>query len=138
MPGPRAEMTAVVARWDPASRELTIANCGHVPPVVIRADNQVEHIGVPKAHGLGGRASPKPAERSAAFEAGDRLVMVSDGVVGQSEGKAGLGMDGFVEAALQSKRATAADTVRRVHTAVLSASGGDLTDDATVVCLSVS
>jgi serine phosphatase RsbU (regulator of sigma subunit) len=138
MPGPRAEMTAVIARWDPASRELAIANCGHVPPVVIRADNQVEHIGVPKAHGLGGRASPKPAERSAAFEAGDRLVVVSDGVVGQSEGKAGLGMDGFVQAALQSKRATAADTVRRVQTAVLRASGGDLTDDATVVCLSVS
>jgi len=28
--------------------------------------------------------------------------------------------------------------VRKVHTAVLAATGGDLDDDATVVCLSVS
>jgi serine phosphatase RsbU (regulator of sigma subunit) len=32
MRGPRAEMTAVVARWDPTSRELTIANWDTDPP----------------------------------------------------------------------------------------------------------
>jgi serine phosphatase RsbU (regulator of sigma subunit) len=62
--------------------------------------------------------------------------MVSDGVV--VEGKAGLGIDGVIEAALRSERGTAADTVRKIHTVVLDASGGDLQDDATVVCLSVS
>ncbi len=43
-----------------------------------------------------------------------------------------------MHAALQSESATAADTVRRVHTAVLDATAGDLHDDATAVCLSVS
>jgi len=138
MPGPRAEMTAVAARWDPAARRLTVANCGHVAPMVLRADREAEHLEVPKGHGLGGRATPKPVERSAPLESGDRLVMVSDGVVKWGKGQAGLGIDGVIEAALQSVTGTAADTVRKVHTAVLEAAGGELEDDATVVCLAVS
>jgi serine phosphatase RsbU (regulator of sigma subunit) len=137
MPGPRAEMTAVVAHWDPVSRRLTVANCGHVAPLIIRADGDTLHMEFRGGHGLGGRASPKPAERTDVLEPGDRLVMVSDGVVKDGEGKAGLGVDGLVKAALSSERATAADTVRKIHTAVLEASGGELDDDATAVCLSV-
>jgi hypothetical protein len=47
-------------------------------------------------------------------------------------------INGVVDAALRSERASAADTARKVHEAVLEASGGGLADDATVVCLSVS
>jgi serine phosphatase RsbU (regulator of sigma subunit) len=138
MPGPRAEMTALIARWDPATYRLTIANCGHVPPIVIRPGRKAEHVRVPKAHGLGGRASPKPIERTTELRPGDRLVLVSDGVIGGGKGKAGLGGNGVISAALESRTATAADTVRRVHTAVLDSTDGNLEDDATVVCLSVS
>ena len=136
VPGPRAEMTALVARWDTASGKLALANCGHVAPLIIRADSAVEHVRVPEGRGLGGRASVKPAERSTRLDPGDRLVLVSDGVV-RNRGKAGLGRDGLVRAALRSERATAADTVREIYSAVLAASGGDLEDDATAVCLSV-
>jgi serine phosphatase RsbU (regulator of sigma subunit) len=138
MPGPRAEMTAVAAIWDPAAERLSIANCGHVSPVILRSDSEPEILNFPKAHGLGGRASPKPLERSATLEAGDRLLMVSDGVIKCGEGKAGLGVEGLIEAALRSERGTAADTVREVHSAVLAVSEGELADDATVVCLSIS
>lgn len=138
MPGPRAEMTAVAVCWDPATHELSIANCGHVAPVILRADAEPEHLDFPKAHGLGGRASPKPIERSTVLEPGDRLLMVSDGVVKSGKGKAGLGVEGLIEAALRSERSTAADTVRQVHSAVLAASDGELADDATAVCLSIS
>ena len=68
---------------------------------------------------------------------GDRLVMASDGVVKRGEGQAGLGYDRLGKAALRSERQTAADTVREIHKTVLAASGGDLEDDATAVCLSV-
>jgi serine phosphatase RsbU (regulator of sigma subunit) len=137
MPGPRAEMTAVATRWDPATKELTVANCGHVAPVILRAGAEVEHLSAPQAHGLGGRASPKPVEKSTSLGPGDRLVIVSDGVIKSGEGKAGLGAEGVVQAALRSERETAADTVREVHKAVLAASDGELADDATAVCLSV-
>jgi serine phosphatase RsbU (regulator of sigma subunit) len=128
-------MTAVATRWDPASHELSVANCGHVPPVILRGGGDVELLRAPPGPGLGGRSSPKPAEHETTLGAGDRLVMVSDGVVECGDGNAGLGLDGTIAAALRSERETAADTVRQVHRAVLAV-GGRLTDDATVVCLS--
>jgi hypothetical protein len=64
-------------------------------------------------------------------------VIVSDGVVKSGQGKAGLGVEGVVQAALRSERETAADTVREIHKAVLAGSDGELSDDATAVCLSV-
>lgn len=138
MPGPQVEMSAVVTHWDPATRELTVANCGHVPPVVIRNDGTAEKLKVPKVRGLGGRSAPEPAERSTALNDGDRLILVSDGVVADGKGKAGLGIDGLLEAAQRSQRATAPDTVREIHAAVLQASEGELSDDATAVCLAIT
>ncbi|HEV2874094.1 MAG TPA: PP2C family protein-serine/threonine phosphatase [Thermoleophilaceae bacterium] len=138
MPGPRAEMTAVAAHWDPATDELNVVNCGHVPPVVIRGDGSVDRFDFGPGHGLGGRATPKPDRRSGSLVSGDRLVLVSDGVIKCGEGQAGLGFEGVIEAAAGVERATAAETVRELHRAVLAASDGDLDDDATVVCLAVS
>jgi serine phosphatase RsbU (regulator of sigma subunit) len=137
MPGPRAEMTALVSRWDPTTHRLEIANCGHLPPLLIRADSTWEVVEMPSAHGLGGRASAKPVERSLDLVPGDRMVLVSDGVTNGGRGKAGLGVAAVAEAALGSARGGAADTVREIHRAVLTKSGDDLHDDATVVCLSV-
>jgi serine phosphatase RsbU (regulator of sigma subunit) len=114
-----------------------VANCGHVPPLIVRQGNELERLETPPSHGLGGRASPKPQERSTSLVSGDRLVMVSDGVINSGDGKAGLGFDGLAEAVLRSQRATGADTVREIHRAVLDAAGGELKDDATAVCLSV-
>jgi serine phosphatase RsbU (regulator of sigma subunit) len=137
MPGPRAEMTAAVARWDPATHALSVANCGHIPPLIIRADSSVEELTIPPTHGLGGRASAKPVERTTTLGPGDRLVMVSDGVTDCGTGGTALGTDGLIEAALRPRRGSAADTVREIHSAVLAATHGDLTDDSTAVCLSV-
>ena len=137
MPGPKAEMDAIVARWDPASFRLEIVNCGHVAPLIVRAGNRVVTVELPAGRGLGGRSSPKPTERATVLEPGDRLLLCSDGVVEDAAGQAGLGMDGVAAAAVLSDRGSAADTVRRVHRAVLEASEEELQDDATVVCLSV-
>jgi serine phosphatase RsbU (regulator of sigma subunit) len=138
MPGPHAEMTALATRWDPAAHRLALANCGHVPPVVIRSGGEAKALGTPGGRGLGGRAQPNPAISSFELSSGDRLVLVSDGVVGRGEGKAGLGMDGLIDAARRATEGTGAETVRKVHTAVLAAAQGDLKDDATAVCLAVA
>lgn len=138
MPGRQVEMSALTAHWDPATWELVVANCGHLAPILVRGDGEIEQLHAPATRGLGGRAAPTPAERSTSLKSGDRLLMVSDGVVTNENGKAGLGVDGVAGAALRSERATAADTVRRIHTAVFSAADGELADDATVVCLAVT
>jgi serine phosphatase RsbU (regulator of sigma subunit) len=137
MPGPRAEMTAVAVHWDPSVSEVRVANCGHVAPVILRTNGGIEPLRFPKGRGLGGRPSPRPIERTASLASGDRLLLVSDGVVKAGKGQAGLGVEGLIAAALRSERQTAADTVREVHKAVLQTSDGDLEDDATAVCLSV-
>jgi serine phosphatase RsbU (regulator of sigma subunit) len=116
---------------------LSVANCGHIPPLIIRADSTLEELTIPPTHGLGGRASAKPVDRTARLGPGDRLVMVSDGVTKCGDADAGLGRDGLVEAALRPRRGSAADTVREIHKAVLAATDGHLTDDSTAVCLSV-
>ena len=137
MPGPRAEMTALIARWDPGAKALEVFNCGHVEPVILREDGSAQPLKGSSAHGLGGRSTPKPAELSETLHGGDRLLLVSDGVIESGRGQAGLGTGGLVEAASRTGRGSAADTVREVHRAVLEASGGDLSDDATAVCLSI-
>ena len=50
-------------------------------------------------------------------------------------GRPGWGRSGLVRAALNAGRDSASETVRAVHRAVLEASEGELSDDATAVCL---
>ena len=87
MPGPAAEMTAIVARWDPATFRLELVNCGHTTPLLIRGDRTVEQVDMPARRGLGGRAGPRPAELATTLEPGDRLILCSDGVI--TDGRAG-------------------------------------------------
>jgi serine phosphatase RsbU (regulator of sigma subunit) len=109
-----------------------------VPPVLLRERGRATSVGRQQGHGLGGRSRPRADETSVRLRPGDRLVLVSDGVVGRGEGQAGLGVEGMIAAAQGSRTASAADTVRKIHSAVLAASGGELDDDATVVCLAVA
>lgn len=135
MPGPRAEMTALVAHWDPIGGSVRVYGCGHVPPLLIRADGGAERLDCTPSAGLGGRSTPTPGIREKRVAPGDRLVLVSDGVVGKRDGQAGLGEAGMADAALAAGHESASETVRAIHDAVLAASRGDLDDDATAVCL---
>jgi serine phosphatase RsbU (regulator of sigma subunit) len=135
MPGPRVEMTAVVAHWEPTGGALRVFSCGHVSPLLVRADGEIERLGGGGSVGLGGRSTPTPDIVTRALRPGDRVVLVSDGVVRHGEGQAGLGDDGLLGAVAEAGRDSASETVRAIHRAVLAASAGKLGDDATAVCL---
>jgi len=137
MPGPRTEMTALVAHWDPALGLLRTFSCGHVAPLLIRAGREPERLGCTASAGLGGRSTPTPGTRDVDLDSGDRLVLVSDGVVHHGDGQAGLGEEGLFRAAVAADNHSASETVRAIHGAVLEATDGKLTDDATAVCLLV-
>jgi serine phosphatase RsbU (regulator of sigma subunit) len=136
LPGPKAEMTAALAHWDPTTYELRICNCGHVAPMILGDGGEAETLHFADSHGLGGRPTPKPSEHRSRLLPGDRLLMVSDGVVSQRDGGVGLASEALIAAASRSQQSSASDTVREIHRAVLAASpAGGLADDATALCL---
>ena len=138
LPGRRSEVRAAIARWHPSSRRLSVVACGHSPLTVVRGSGEVVHLAGESDTRLGGRARPKPAEAETTLARGDRLVMVSDGVIDltlESGGK--LGLAGVAAAARQPDTEGAAATVRSIHDAVLSASDADLDDDAAAICLAL-
>ena len=81
MPGPAAEMTAIVARWDPATFRLELVNCGHTTPLLIRGDRTVEqrgHAGAPRP-----RRPRRPATGRAGHHA--RAGRPADPVLGRRD-----------------------------------------------------
>jgi AcrR family transcriptional regulator len=136
--GRKSEVRAAIAHWHPSSKRLSAVACGHAPLLVIRSSGQVEELVGGSDTRLGGRSRPRPAEDETRLERGDRLVLVSDGVVQRPvKGGGTLGLDGVAEAARQPDIEGAAATVRSVHDAVLSQGSVDLDDDAAAICLAV-
>jgi sigma-B regulation protein RsbU (phosphoserine phosphatase) len=71
--------TTFIAEYDPASRSLTYVNAGHNPPILRRQTGAVERLtegGVP----LGILQNAAYQSGSATLEAGDWLVIFTDGV----------------------------------------------------------
>jgi sigma-B regulation protein RsbU (phosphoserine phosphatase) len=71
--------TFFLARLDPVTLRLDYSNAGHNPPLLLRADGTVEWL----THGgllLGIFEEPRASETSLRLEAGDRLVLYTDGI----------------------------------------------------------
>jgi anti-sigma regulatory factor (Ser/Thr protein kinase) len=73
--------TCLYAVYDPIAGELQIANAGHIPPVLVRAeDGRSELLDLPTGAPIGVGGVPFEAAR-VRVRPGDRLVMCTDGLV---------------------------------------------------------
>jgi serine phosphatase RsbU (regulator of sigma subunit) len=73
--------TCLYAVYDPIASELRLANAGHIPPVLVRAeDGRSELLDLPTGAPIGVGGVPFEAVR-VRVEPGDRLVMCTDGLV---------------------------------------------------------
>lgn len=131
-------VTGVLGVLHCGTGRFTWVNAGHPPPLQIRGRNVVSalecHPAVP--FGLG----PGPTEEGEAMlEPGDQVLLYTDGVVDSRSVETGerFGEDrlrDFVEQEAAAGRLNS-ETLRRLTNSLLEASGGQLSDDATLMLI---
>ncbi|MFD9005632.1 SpoIIE family protein phosphatase [Streptomyces sp. NPDC059582] len=90
--------TCLYAVYDPIASELHLANAGHIPPVLVRADGRSELLELPTGAPIGVGGVPFEAVR-VRVEPGDRLVMCTDGLVEMRGEDIGVGLATLCESA---------------------------------------
>ncbi|MET8975310.1 SpoIIE family protein phosphatase [Streptomyces sp. NPDC004539] len=90
--------TCLYAVYDPIAGELNIANAGHIPPVLVRADGGTELLDLPTGAPVGVGGVPFEAVR-VPVGPGDRLVMCTDGLVEVRGEDIGVGLQTLCESA---------------------------------------
>ncbi|MFJ3669189.1 SpoIIE family protein phosphatase [Streptomyces sp. NPDC090106] len=91
--------TCLYAVYDPIAGELHIANAGHIPPVLVRADDgRSELLDLPTGAPIGVGGVPFEAVR-VSVEPGDRIVMCTDGLVEVRGEDIGVGLATLCESA---------------------------------------
>jgi len=123
--------TLFFGHYDDRARRLTYANCGHLAPLLVRADGSIERL-APTATVIGVFKDWRTEERSVDLQGGDTLVLFSDGVTeaGIDHG-AEFGEDGLLALIANARGQSAAVLVDRIVAAV----AGDRHDDVTAVAL---
>jgi len=122
---------------DSARRLLRYSNAGHVPPILIRHNGVIERL----SEGgmvLGVFHDVYYKEAEVAFEPGDRLILITDGIneaanIGYEE----FGEDRLVRLLLENRHLAAAEVQRAVLDAVALFAGQPLQDDATLMIISM-
>ncbi|MFM9372255.1 SpoIIE family protein phosphatase [Streptomyces sp. Da 82-17] len=91
--------TCLYAVYDPIAGELQISNAGHIPPVVVRAeDGRSELLELPTGAPIGVGGVPFETVR-VPVAPGDRLVMCTDGLVEVRGEDIGVGLATLCESA---------------------------------------
>ncbi|SNX57961.1 response regulator receiver domain-containing protein [Streptomyces sp. TLI_55] len=76
---PDLTATVCLALVDPATGRTQVANAGHIPPLIVRDNGSADYV---KAAGpLLGIGLPHPPVTELFLEPGDRLLMVTDGLI---------------------------------------------------------
>ena len=121
--------TALLGRLDLRTAELELVNAGHTAPYLSR-DGQVRTLDLPADLPLGLFEGSTYRSTTVPLRTGDRIVVVTDGMLERAA--AGVDLEVHIKrtAALHPREAT-----RELSDLVLAASGGVLADDAALVVL---
>ncbi|MFF6978156.1 SpoIIE family protein phosphatase [Streptomyces sp. NPDC008343] len=128
--------TCLYAVYDPIAGELHIANAGHIPPVLVRADNgRSELLDLPTGAPIGVGGVPFEAV-CVRVQPGDRIVMCTDGLVEVRGEDIGVGLATLCESAAHPAASMddACDTIIRALAVTFSEAGcGDRKDDVALL-----
>jgi serine phosphatase RsbU (regulator of sigma subunit) len=133
-------VTALIARWYPATTRLTWINCGHPPAYVVDLDGHLEELTGHEHPALGlGAKDPGFEMSERRLHSGERVVLVTDGITGRHmEGGGTFGLDGLRSAIETAAAPTAACTAMAIQQAVTDSWREPLEDDGTVVVMAVA
>ena len=129
--------TATVACWNGPASTLRWLTCGEHAPILVSEDGELEVLDRGVLPALGAAGMPDdPEVQSRRIKVGERLILLSDGVLARPTRDGGtLGLDGIREAVRKAPAESAAGTLRAIEDAVREAVDDPLADDATVVVL---
>ena len=122
-------VTGLLVRIDLASATAGIVNAGHPPPLRLRA-GQVEHVRLEADRPFGLQPGRGYRVQALQLEVGDRLMFVTDGMLEREAAR--MNIAAILTAGMNMH---AREAVQHLTQAVLQASGGQLRDDATALCL---
>jgi serine phosphatase RsbU (regulator of sigma subunit) len=132
-------VTFFYATIDVASMRLRWCNAGHNAPVLMRADGSVERLseGGPAFSRL--LRNDPYTEKEIAINAGDRLVLFTDGVSEAAGGDGEMFGEQRIEELVSAHRhASAEELQQRIADAATHFSGGELADDLTLVVVAIT
>jgi serine phosphatase RsbU (regulator of sigma subunit) len=122
-------VTGLIGRLDLRTGSLALVNAGHVAPFLARA-GAVSPVELPAQFPLGMFSDAQFRAVELILEPGDRLVMVTDGML--ERGAASLDLVGEIN---QTRSLHPRETTRRLADNVLAVTGPVLADDATLLVL---
>ena len=123
---------------DSASGTLHYTNAGHVPPVLIRQDGSIARLSEGGTV-LGIFPDAPYAQGRTAFEPGDRLVLMTDGITEATNlQREEFGEDRLIQLLRENKDLPAVDLQAVLLEAVASFAGQPLQDDATLMIVSLN
>src|SRR5437867_4917260 len=125
--------TLFLGLYDDASRRLVYANCGHNPPILLRADGSLERL-APTAPVVGLLEEWECTAAELRLESGDLLALFSDGITEAfSDAGEEFGDERLIEVLRAQRALDAAALVEVVIGRVAEFSGSEQEDDMTLV-----
>jgi anti-sigma regulatory factor (Ser/Thr protein kinase)/putative methionine-R-sulfoxide reductase with GAF domain len=129
----RGMATAAYAVVDPLTGKLHYASAGHPPPILVRGGKAASLLAVSSAPPLGTLAFAAYHEVEATLEAGDTILLYTDGLIERRREPLTDGLERL--RALAAVPATADQLCQRVTDQLVPAGGGE--DDIAVVALRI-
>ena len=122
-------VTGQVVRIDNISGIARIVNAGHPLPILIR-DGRAENVPLAPSFPFGIAVDAEYHVQELVLRAGDRLVFLTDGILERNAANVNA-----MEILTQTRHLHPREAVQALTQAVVRACGGELRDDATVMCV---
>lgn len=123
---------------DAPARTLTYCNAGHNPPIVVRSDGRIDRLTTGGPVICRFFQSAVHQQDSIDVQAGDRVVLFTDGVSEARRGEEEFGEDQLIEFVTANRGTGARDMEAKLLMRLREYTAGDFSDDVTMVIVSAT